>query len=535
MFDNKYQKKEMPLTGLISLGGGVGGLAVTGKSGEVQQLKVIRSNGSQVDISQQPSYSFQDGDIIEPILADYTVTITCAGKRGLRNSSYTTVNQGYGAWVQGTINMRYGTKYYVRISDGIGALYWGDSGSDNNLCMMLGAEGGHGKKYLAGFYEDHRDWANNLSALGLGGNAGVCNSSGFSTGDPGQGSPGIPTSGYPPSPINVDASGGGGGSVTTHGSSGGSGGSGGAATGPSGARTGGTGGYFTKGTVDWTGVNVSGGGEGGMGYFGGGGGGSVLQHSFTLWSGGGGGGGASYAGGVPKSYLLNSSIDDASVTNITSQLNDAAATADTAFVRMESAPTVELKEEPYWGGYEYGAAVATWGGSPWDLRANANNQYGFYTRTGHPSVDSGDVGSPDGIRERQIIWDGNLVDSSGSNYSPGVNAVPAAAANANGWIIGIDGYAYSWVDIITKMFPNSTTDAIEGITSGGGSGPAGSYYPWDGDQCNCFNVMRVELRLAATVTADEMRPIVIERRVSHIVGTSPNDSYPLNFSSSDPV
>lgn len=516
----------MPLTGLISLGGGVGGLGVTGRSGEVQQLKVIRSNGSQVNIGQLSLYNFQDGDIIEPILADYTVTIKCAGKRGLRNANYNYVNQGYGAWVQGTIDMRYGTKYYVRISDGIGALYWGDSGSDNNFCMMLGAEGGYGSRYVAGFYESHRDWASDINNLGLGGNAGVCDQSGLSTGSTGQGAPGV-------GGVTVHSNGGGGGSVTGHGS--GSGGSGGTATGPSGARTGGTGGYFTRGTVDWTGVNVSGGGEGGMGYFGGGGGGSVLQHTFVLWSGGGGGGGASYAGGVPKSYLLNSSIDDATVRNITSQLNNDATTADTAFVRMESAPTVELKEEPYWGGYEYGGAVATWGGSPWDLRANANNQYGFYTRTGHPSVDSGDVGAPDGIRERQIIWNGSLVESSGSNYSPGVNAVSADAANANGWIIGNDNYAYSWVDIITKMFPNSTTDAIQGITSGGGSGPPGSYYPWDGDQCNCFNVMRVELRLAATVPASEMRATVIQRRVSHIVGTSPNDRYPEHFTSKDPV
>ena len=500
-----------------------------------ERLRVLHSNGTEENIGQNSYYEFTDGDIIEPILADYTVKVKCAGKRGLRNGDYTFVNQGYGAWVQGTINMRYGTKYYVRISDGIGALYWGDSGADNDLCMMLGAEGGAGKQYGAGFYEDHRDWASDINNLGLGGNAGICNSSGFSTGSPGQGSPGIDTA-YG-NPISVNAFGGQGGSVTNHGSAGGSGGLPGGGTGPNGGNSGEIGGYFERGVALLDGTNVSGGGDGGMGYFGGGGGGGVLQYNVNLWSGGGGGGGASYAGGVPKSNLLNSSIDDASVTNITSQLNNDATTADTAFVRMESAPTVELKEEPYWGGYEYGGAVATWGGSPWDMRANANNQYGFYTRTGSPSVDSGDVGSPDGIRERQIIWDGNLVDSSGSNYSPGVNAVPAAAANANGWIIGNDGYAYSWVDIITKMFPNSTGNAIDGITSGGQSpsNPKGSYYPWDGDQCNCFNVMRVELRLAATVTADEMRPIVIERRVSHIVGTAPNDSYPEHFTSKDPV
>ena len=500
---------------------------------ESEKLRVLRLDGSEHNIGENSTYVFQDGDIIEPILADYTVTIKCAGKRGLRNADYNYVNpgRGYGAWVQGTINMRYGTKYYVRINDGIGALYWGDSGVDNVFCMMLGAEGGYGKRYAAGFYEDWRDWANDLNALGLGGNAGVCNSSGYSTGSSGQGSPGIDMA-YG-SPVSVDSGGGGGGSVTGHGSSGGSGGSGGTASGPSGANPGGAGGYFTRGTVNWSGTNVSGGGEGGMGYFGGGGGGSVLYDSSfgNMWAGGGGGGGASYAGGVPSSYLLNSSIDDASVTNITSELNNDAATADIAFVRMESAPIVEAKEEPYWGGYEYGGAVATWGGSPFELRDNAGLKYGFYTRTGTPAVDSGDFGGNNGIREREIVWDGELVHNTGNGSGTNVGAT---APNANGWIVA-DDYAYSWVDIITKMFPNSSGDAIQGITSSGQNGPPGSYYPWDGDQCNCFNVMRVEARYAELYTADEIRPIVIAARLPRIIGTSPDDIYPEYFSSSDPV
>ena len=311
------------------------------------KLKVLHLDGTEEDISQQSSYSFQHGDIIEPIFGDYEVVIKCAGKRGQRNSDHTYKLSGYGAWVQGTINMKYGAKYYVKISDGIGALYWGDSGSNNDLCMMLGAEGGHGKRYAAGFYESDRDWASDFNRLGLGGNAGVCDSFGNSTGSPGEGSPGINNA------ISVDATGGSGGNVTGHGSTGGSGGGGGIGTGPDGGKTGGTGGYFAGGAVDWNQINVSGGGEGGMGYFGGGGGGSVVETSKNYWSGGGGGGGASYAGGVPSSFLINSSIDDASVTNIISQLNTDPDTVDTAFVTCVSAQKTGEKEQPYWVGHQY--------------------------------------------------------------------------------------------------------------------------------------------------------------------------------------
>ena len=169
----------------------------------------------------------------------------------------------------------------------------------------------------------------------------------YSTGSPGEGSPGINNA------ISVDATGGSGGNVTGHGSTGGSGGGGGIGTGPDGGKTGGTGGYFAGGAVDWNQINVSGGGEGGMGYFGGGGGGSVVETSKNYWSGGGGGGGASYAGGVPSSFLINSSIDDASVTNIISQLNTDPDTVDTAFVTCVSAQKTGEKEQPYWVGHQY--------------------------------------------------------------------------------------------------------------------------------------------------------------------------------------
>ena len=129
MFEVKWQRKEMPLSGLISLGGGAGGLSAISGSGAIQQLRVLHANGTEEDIGEKSSHIFQDGDIIEPILADYTVVIKCAGQRGHGGASSSGADKGgLGAWVKGTIEMKYGAKYYVRVSDGIGAIYWGDSG-----------------------------------------------------------------------------------------------------------------------------------------------------------------------------------------------------------------------------------------------------------------------------------------------------------------------------------------------------------------------------------------------------------------------
>mgnify|MGYP001205820545 FL=1 len=550
MFD-KYQKKEMPLTGLISLGGGVGGLGVTGKkSGEIQQLKVIHSSGLQEDISQLSSYSFQDGDIIEPILGDYSVVIKCGGQAGgSRIESHPNLPQsGLGAWVQGTINMRYGAKYCIRINTGIGAIYWGEINTDNDYCMMLGAQGGDGKPVFAGFFDSRFNFSKFPNANGLGGNAGICNSVGNSTGSAGQGSPGIDGPGG-----SINATGGTGG--TTTGYLTGSGGTKGTATNP---NSGGSlqnntdGGFFSKGTAVFSGGD-SDGGSGGMGYFGGGAGGGVFQGSGPApRTGGGGGGGSSYGRGVPASALPNPDLDDATVTNLSSALNTGS-TIDTAFVTCVSVAEPVEKEERYWEGFEYGGAVITFGSndpgfidSPYDSRARTGLQYGFYTRTGAPAVESGDFGF-DGIREREIIWDGVLVHNTGRGTGTSGGSTPT---NANGWVLGVinaetsasnadkttlDGYAYSWVDIIVKNFPLSSSPVLSpGITSSGQNGPPGSYYPWDGDQCNCFNVMRVEARYAELYTADEVRALVIQRRLSFITGTAPNDKYPLSFTSKDP-
>ena len=507
---------------------GMGGIV------ESPQLKVSRLDGSQVDISELSLHDLQDGDIIEPILADYSVVIKCGGQAGAsRIESHTDLPQsGLGAWVQGTINMRYGAKYCVRINDGIGAIYWGESNTDNNYCMMLGAQGGDAKPVFGGFFHSSFDFSKHPTANGLGGNAGICNSVGNSTGSAGQGSPGIDGLGG-----SINATGGTGG--TTTGYLTGSGGTKGTATNPNpgGSLQNNTdGGFFSKGTAVFSGGD-SDGGSGGMGYFGGGAGGGVFQGSGPApRTGGGGGGGASYGRGVPDSSLPNPDLDDATVTNLSSELNTGS-TIDTAFATLVSATKTAEKEERYWEGFEYGGAVISFGGvpddSPFAQRTNSGLKYGFYTRTGTPAVESGDFGGNNGIREREIVWDGELVHNTGNGSGTNVGAT---APNANGWIV-VDGYAYSWVDIIQKSFPNSTAQLIDGITSDGQSpsNPKGSYYPWDGDQCNSFNVMRVEERYAELYTADEMRPIVIAARVQHIVGTAPNDSYPEHFTSSDPV
>ena len=504
---------------------GMGGIV------ESPQLKVSSLNGSQVDISELSLHNLQDGDIIEPILADYDVVLKCGGEAGRDRVPTATSGglpqSGLGAWVQGTINMKYGAKYCVRINDGIGAIYWGEINTDNKYCMMLGAQGGDGKRIFAGFYDSRFPFSADPNANGLGGNAGTP-----TQGSAGQGSPGTVS--------KVSATGGAGG--TTNGYQQGQGGIAGTGTDTrdpgeyGGSHSNTDGGFFTKGIAVLTGGD-SDGGDGGMGYYGGGAGGGINQGSGNApRTGGGGGGGSSYYGGVPSNQLPNEDLDDATVTNPSSALNTGD-TIDTAFVTLVSATKTAEKEERYWEGFEYGGAVMTFGGSPDDSpfaqRNNTGLRYGFYTRTGSPAVESGDSGGNNGIREREIVWDGELVHNTGNGS--GTN-VEATAPNANGWIVA-DGYAYSWVDIIQKPFPNSTAQLIDGITSNGQSpsNPKGSYYPWDGDQCNSFNVMRVEERYSELYTADEMRPIVIAARAQHIVGTAPNDSYPEHFTSSDPV
>lgn len=487
---------------------------------ESVQLKVLHLDGSQEDISELSLHNLQDGDIIEPILADYQVVIKCGGEAGRDRVPTATSGglpqSGLGAWVQGTINMKYGAKYCVRINSGIGAIYWGESNTNNNYCMMLGAQGGDGKRIFAGFFDTRFPFAADPNANGLGGNAGTP-----TQGIAGQGSPG--TSG------SVSATGGTGG--RTDGYKSGQGGTPGSGSGGGGSQNNTGGGFFTKGIAVVSGGD-SDGGDGGMGYYGGGAGGGIFQGSGSApRTGGGGGGGSSYYGGVPNSQLPNPSLDEADVTSVSSALNTGS-TIDNAFVTLVSATKTAEKEERYWEGFEYGGAVINFGsdGSPFQRKNSTGLKYGFYTRTGDPNVVSGD---PPGIREREIIWNGNLIENVGRGSGTSDN-IPAP--NASGWVIK-EGYAYSWVDIISKNFPNSTTPALPGTTSGNGNQTpqVGSYYPWDGDQCNCFNVMRVEERVAEIYTADEMRIIVIAARAQHIVGTAPNDSYPEHFTSSDPV
>ena len=314
-----------------------------GMGGPIQsvELKVLHMDGTEEDISQASSYNFQDGDIIEPILADYSVVIKCGGEAGSDRvptaHSDGRPQSGLGAWVQGTINMRYGTKYCVRVNSGIGAIYWGESNTNNDYCMMLGAQGGDGKGVLAGHIDPNFAWSSDPNACGLGGNAGTP-----TQGTAGQGSPGTSDS--------VGATGGTGG--TTGGYKSGNGGTAGTAFGGGGSHSNTDGGFFTKGIAVFTGGD-SDGGDGGMGYYGGGAGGGINQGSGNApRTGGGGGGGSSYYGGVPSNQLPNPSIDEAGVTNVSSELNTDDDTIDTAFVTCMSILKTGDRGEPYWTGYQ---------------------------------------------------------------------------------------------------------------------------------------------------------------------------------------
>tara|TARA_X000000950_G_scaffold277534_1_gene367115 strand:+ start:1627 stop:3198 length:1572 start_codon:yes stop_codon:yes gene_type:complete len=521
MFDTKWQRKEMPLSGLISLGGGAGGLGVISGSGVIQQLRVLHANGTEEDIGEKSSYDFQDGDIIEPILADYTVIVKCAGQRGHGGASSSGADKGgLGAWVKGTIEMKYGAKYYVRVSGGIGAIYWGDSGeipADNVRCMMLGAEGG-GAGYWAGFFDTRFSWADEQN-MGLGGDAGT----------PTPGSSGTEASGDT-TRYGSAATCGPGTGASTNGYMSGSGGSGGTVTGAGG--NGAAGGLFSAGLAARPPIAFEYGGHGGMGYYGGGGGAGTALTGGR--SGGGGGGGSSYHGGIPNTGIGTTSLTNpnndhasSSVSNTSSGLNNDPATVTTAFVKMESTPTVTPQKESYWEGYEYGAGIWHIGpsgevnDSPFDQISSNGVLYGWYTRTGAPSVNSGGVAS----REREIIWDGQLVESSGSGSENS-----ATPPNANGWIIK-DGYAYTWADIVTIGYFNGGTTQIAsppGTTSGNGNQTpqVGSYYPWQGDQCNCWNIIRVDARIAETTTADQIRISALAARAAQ---TSPG----VHFSSKD--
>lgn len=411
-----------------------------------RQLRVVHVDGTATDISQVSTYSFQDGDVVEPVLGDFSVVVRAAGKRGA-TSSVSADAGGFGAWVQGTINMRYGAKYYVRVNSGIGAIYWGSS-SQNDLCMMLGAEGG-GAGTWAGMY-DTRFYFASVPGSGVGGNAG------YPSGTNGADAPGQSS--------DKATFGGTGGS--TSGYQTGAGGIGGGHNGQGFVGT--NGGYFSRGTATVTAADGNG-GNGGMGYYGGGGGGSCSATACR--SGAGGGGGSSYHGGVPAASLTNPDLDDAVVASTSSGLHNDPATRATAFVAVQSITPGPDQLQPYWAGTEEGgASIHMFAEAPSARLADTKIRYGWYTRTGAPSLVDGATGSPDGIREREIIWDGELVENS------------ATAPNAQGYIV-VGAYAYTWGSLYTEV-------TIDGI--------AGSYYGWGGDYCNCWSVIRVDARVIAS-------------------------------------
>ena len=157
---------------------------------------------------------------------DYNITVR------LRGGS----PSGTGGYVQATVRLVAGNTYRLNYDSRIAAMYYG-TGTQNNNCILLAAEGGYSGNGVSG------------------GNAG------YPSGSAG---------------ANKNNSSGGGG-ATTSGYRSGSGGSGGSCGGEPGLTRypgcqGGSGGFFSAGGP---GSDVDGtGGDGGMGYYGGGGGGS---------------------------------------------------------------------------------------------------------------------------------------------------------------------------------------------------------------------------------------------------------------------
>jgi hypothetical protein len=85
----------------------------------------------------------------------------------------------------------------------------------------------------------------------------------------------------------------------------------------------------------------------------------------------------------------------------------------------------------------------------------------------------------------------------------------AANSPTDGWLF-VGDYAYTWADIVTVGYFNGGSTQIAsppGTVSGNGNQTpqVGSYYPWQGDQCNCWNVIRVDKRVAERSTSDEVR------------------------------
>ena len=200
---------------------------------------------------------------------DYNVTVR------LRGGS----PSGTGGYVQATVRLVAGNTYRLNYNSQIAAMYYG-TGTQNNNCILLAAQGGYAGNGVSG------------------GNAG------YPSGSAG---------------ANKNNSGGGGGGTTSgyRSGSGGNGGYGGGDAAQLSSTPGGAGGFFSSGNgasdVDGSG------GNGGMGYYGGGGGGSGWDYGSDYGGafGGGGGGGSSYIGGLPSPSVNSNSPYEVTVSNPT--------------------------------------------------------------------------------------------------------------------------------------------------------------------------------------------------------------------------
>ena len=200
---------------------------------------------------------------------DYNITVR------LRGGS----PSGTGGYVQATVRLVAGNTYRLNYNSQIAAMYYG-TGTQNNNCILLAAQGGYAGNGVSG------------------GNAG------YPSGSAG---------------ANKNNSGGGGGGTTSgyRSGSGGNGGYGGGDAAQLSSTPGGAGGFFSSGNgasdVDGSG------GNGGMGYYGGGGGGSGWDYGSDYGGafGGGGGGGSSYIGGLPSPSVNSNSPYEVTVSNAT--------------------------------------------------------------------------------------------------------------------------------------------------------------------------------------------------------------------------
>ena len=237
----------------------LGSLSMTGVN--TNTITDITSLSTTINLS-EPVY-------LVPNDIDYNITVR------LRGGS----PSGTGAYVQATVRLVAGNTYRLNYDSRIAAMYYG-TGTQNNNCILLAAQGGYAGNGVSG------------------GNAG------YPSGSYGQ---------------NKNNSGGGGGGTTSgyRSGSGGPGGYGGGDAAQLSSTPGGSGGFFSAG-AGASDVDGSG-GNGGMGYYGGGGGGSGWDYGSDYGGafGGGGGGGSSYIGGLPSPSVNSNSPYEVTVSNAT--------------------------------------------------------------------------------------------------------------------------------------------------------------------------------------------------------------------------